>query len=493
MRHLTVRVAWHDNQWNGAICTAPSRNSSCIALERIRRERKDTRENALAGRAWGELAPGDLPPCIEESGGFMNVTEWTRTFIHVSQRSMSRRRAPGSGLRPTKVRVAPYTAFAVPYRWMLTDHQQGIADEQPQPLPPDEPPPHPTTWVFSPARQEALGRRFFGQLTPEQSLVFFYCKEGQPLDDRISRLVVGVGRIRAVGMQRYYDSETDHTFPFWDREIHHSIRPDGADGFLLPYHAYLEPTGDADEDVRRLALLDQIAVAVAPAHQRAFSFASEHATSDAALSTLARCLVAVRRVRAHGIAEGPWDERELWLNDQMAMVWRDRGAFPGLGSALQAFGLRVGTALVYELTAAGVITPDDNPWPVVDALLRGNADAPAEYEPYLNPLRQVWAALPSERRALLDVLARFDLTPEQAARWFDPIQRRQATSAFVTDSELLVNPYRITEVDLGDKDSLPVAVEVIDRGIFPLEPVKDLMSSRLKSSRMEHGTCSRPP
>jgi len=471
MRHLTVRVAWHDNRWNGAICRAPSHNSSCVALERIRRDRKDAREDTLAGRAWGALAPGDLPPCIEESGGFMNATEWTRTFVHVSQRT-SRRRGPPSPLRATKVRVAPYTAFAVPYRWMLTDHQQSIADEQPQPLPPDEPPPHPTTWVFSPARQEALGRRFFGQLTPEQSLVFFYCKEGQPLDDRISRLIVGVGRILAVGMQRYYDSETDQTYPFWDREIHHSIRPDGVDGFLLPYHAYLTPTGDADEDARRLALLDEIAVEVAPAHQRAFSFAAEHATSDAALSTLARCLIAVRRIRAHGIAEGPWDERELWLNDQMALVWRDRGAFPGLGSALQAFGLRVGTAFVYELAEAGVITPDDNPWPVVDAMLRGNRDAPAGYEPYLAPLRQVWVALPTERRALLDLLARFDLTPEQAARWYDPARRHEVAAQPLTDGEILANPYRMAEVALGDTEAPPVTVEVIDRGIFPLDSIR---------------------
>jgi len=471
MRHLTVRVAWHDNQWNGAVCRAPSHNSSCIAIERIRRDRRDAHENALAGHAWGALEQRDLPPCIEESGGFMNDSEWTRTFIHVSQRTV-RRRAPRSPLRATKVRVAPYTAFAVPYRWMLSDHQQGIEDEQPQSLPPDEAPPHPTTWVFSTTRQEALARRFFDRLTPEQSLVFFYCKDGQPLDDRISRLIVGVGRIVAVGLQRFYDSESDQTFPFWDREIHHSIRPDGVDGFLLPYHAYLAPTGDPDEDARRLTLLDEIAVEVAPAHQRAFSFAAEHASSDAALSTLARCLVAVRRVRAHGIAEGPWDERELWLNDQMAKVWRDRGAFPGLGTALQAFGLRMGTALVYELAEAGVITPDSNPWPVIDALLRGNTPAPTGYEPFLAPLRQVWAALPDERRQLLDLLARFDLAPEQAARWYDPARRHEAATQQLTDGEMLANPYRIGEVAIGDADTPPVSVEVIDRGVFPLDSIR---------------------
>jgi len=34
--HLTLRVAWHDSQWNGTVCAQPSLNSFCTALPRIR-------------------------------------------------------------------------------------------------------------------------------------------------------------------------------------------------------------------------------------------------------------------------------------------------------------------------------------------------------------------------------------------------------------------------------------------------------------------------
>ena len=64
---------------------------------------------------------------------------------------------------------------------------------------------------------------------------------------------------------------------------------------------------------------------------RVFSYFSEHAVPDVALSTLVRCLDAVRKIRQHGIAEGPWEAREEWLNEQIARTWIDRGAFPGLG------------------------------------------------------------------------------------------------------------------------------------------------------------------
>jgi hypothetical protein len=78
---------------------------------------------------------------------------------------------------------------------------------------------------------------------------------------------------------------------------------------------------------------------------RSFSYAAELAAPDVALSTLVQCLAAVRKIREHGIAPGPWERREEWLNSQIALAWRDRGAFPGLGAALEALGMRLGTAM----------------------------------------------------------------------------------------------------------------------------------------------------
>src|SRR5262249_45142302 len=160
-----------------------------------------------------------------------------------------------------------------------------------------------------------------------KSLVFFYTKEGQPIGDSINRLVVGVGRLTKVGPLSPHDSEgSKASYPMWDRLIEHSIRPDGEEGFLLPYHAYLAPTGDPDEDTRRLQQLREIAVVPESAHMRTFAYFSEHATPDVALSTLIRCLDSVRRIRQHGIAEGPWELREEWLNEQIAQTWTERGA-----------------------------------------------------------------------------------------------------------------------------------------------------------------------
>ncbi len=374
MRHLTLRVAWHDRAWDGAVCHRPSNNAFCLALDRVRERRNDAYEDGVAGRHWADLDGNSQPPCRDEAAAFMTAREWTRVLRHPYQQIRETQETHGH-LNPTAVKVPPYATFCVPFAWMTHRSQGEISERLPNRLPEDREPPFPTNWVFGRQRQEALLKTFFDALTPSESLVFFYTKEGQPISDSINRLVVGVGRLTKIGPMLEYDSEgSKATYPAWDRLVHHSIRADGADGFLLPYHAYLAPTGDPDEDARRVELLREIAVVPESGHVRVFSYFSEHASPDVALSTLMRCLDSVRRIRRHGIAEGPWHLREEWLNEQIARTWIDRGAFPGLGAALEALGMRLGTALALELIAGGHVASDADPWPVVDALLRGEAD-----------------------------------------------------------------------------------------------------------------------
>ena len=468
MFHLTARVAWHDSRWNGTVCRQPSCNAFCAALDRIREERDDAREDAIAGKRWSTLEPDELPACKAESGAFMNKEEWSRRFVHPYASNQKAADTHGH-LKPTLVRIPSFATFVVPFAWMLKSEQQAIDERLPMPLPLDEEAPFPSPWVFGRERQEAILKLFASHLAPERSLVFFYCKEGQPLGDTIARLVMGVGRITNVAQPKAYDvSKEKPTHLMWDLLIHHTIRPDGEDGFLLPYHDYLEPTGDAAEDARRERLLREIAVPADPAHVRVFSYAAELAPADIALSTLVRCLESVRKIREHGIAKGPWERREEWLNQQIAQAWQDRGPFPGLGPALEALGMRLGTALALELRSTGTVKADADPWPTVDAILRGKRKPPQPaYAEDLKAIQETWTDLPDERRALLKLLSRFALTTEQTLRWFDPKGRAKGTAAKVTDEEILANPYRMSEVDLGDRNDSPVSVGTIDRALLP--------------------------
>ena len=344
-----MRVAWHDAAWDGTVCRHPSANPYCVALERVRKERLDEKEDGLAERRWADLQATELPPCIAESGGFMSSHPWKRLFKHPYQDNSKVSETHGV-LEPTEIPVPAYASFAVPFWWMLTANQTEIEARVPAGLPPDERAPFPTAWVFGQARQNALLEHMFGHVNDDDSpgpssLVFFYTKEGHPLSQDLTRLVVGVGEVRKLSALIPYESKRLKPYPLWDRIVEHSVRLGSKDGFLLPYHEYLRSTGDPVEDDRRIGLLGEIAVAVDPAHMRAFSYGAELAGPDAALATLVRCLEAVRAIRSHGVVDGPWDGREEWLNRKISEVWRLRGPYPGVGAVLEAIDLRLGTGL----------------------------------------------------------------------------------------------------------------------------------------------------
>lgn len=50
LRHISIRVPWHDSGWNGTVCCAPHLNGACAKLKRIAGHKKDDQETPLAGR-----------------------------------------------------------------------------------------------------------------------------------------------------------------------------------------------------------------------------------------------------------------------------------------------------------------------------------------------------------------------------------------------------------------------------------------------------------
>lgn len=473
-KHLSIRVPWHDNKWDGTVCRAPSNNAYCLVLPRIHEDKDEKWEDkkGVAGKHWAALSKR-RPPCEAESAAFMNYQEWSRTFTHPYQDIP---KAEHGHLLPTTFRVPPFSTYAVPFWWMLRRNQKKIQESFPEMLPPDEKPPFKTPWVYNPKRQETLLELFFNKGIQEgKSLVFFYCKNGTPVNENFPRLIVGVGIIvKDHGIQRY-DVIKGYRYPMWDRLISHSIRPLGTkgeeNGILLPYHEYLEPTGDPEEDNRRLKLLQEITVAVDAQNVREFSYASEHVSHDTALKLLTKILDAIRAIRGHGIVPGPWARREDWVNQRIAELWQARGAFPGLGSVLEAFGVRHGTALSYDLVALGMIGENEDPWPIVDKLFRGEISPPKEvYAGDLEALGSTWRSLPKERKELLTLLSRFSLTPNQAKRWYSR-EERAKFGIKISDLEIISNPYVIAELDETDGMEPAVSVSVIDMGLLPDEIV----------------------
>ena len=216
LRHLTVRAAWHDSAWNGRICAAPNANSYCLDLDRIRAGRNDAQEDADAGADITTLVIERLPACQAENGQFMNPKSYSRIMRH-PYATNNKAAATHGNLRPATVTVPPYSTFAIPFAWMLSRAQDELAERIGQVMPPETEAPFDSPWVFSGQRQHALLEHVFDQLIPTQSLVVFYTKSGHPLGDDISRLILGVGTLTALGGPILYPDSTGKAsqYPAW--------------------------------------------------------------------------------------------------------------------------------------------------------------------------------------------------------------------------------------------------------------------------------------
>ncbi|QPC88565.1 AAA family ATPase [Mesorhizobium sp. NBSH29] len=470
-QNITVRVPWHDTGWTGHVCAAPSANTSCLALARIALGKRADQDK-FAGAAFDMLAAPDLPPCVDERAGFLSGQDLFLTKEHPYKAS-----SPDTHghFGETSLRFEAYSAACIPFGWMLRrqvegDDRLGISGKADAfrlgydvAREPDLP--FTTSWVQDKSNQLIMLDTFFGALEPEASLCVFYAKR-TPLAEDHRRVIIGIGRVKGVGQSTEYSYDSPGTLKgvLWERNVRHSLRSNGkSDGFLMPYHALLAAAeGDPSLDLAAC-------VAFAPDDQfNAYSFGSEHLDDDAAIASLLACAAALRAAVERADVEV---EASLqWIDTEIARLWKARGVHPGLGSALSAFGLDHGALLAHEMVRTGAEYGK-----VFDAFrfIDGFVADPQQFSQaeslgFGASFREKWQGLPSERRHLLELVARCNLQPNQALRIYQPSVRK--LSRPTTDTEILTNPYLIFERD--DEAADRIGFGVIDRGVFPAEAVR---------------------
>lgn len=82
LRHLSIRVPWHDDGWNGTICKQPTENTACICLGAIHEGRDDRWEEDHKGKPVDEDAKAKKPPCIRERAAFMCPRKLDDELLH---------------------------------------------------------------------------------------------------------------------------------------------------------------------------------------------------------------------------------------------------------------------------------------------------------------------------------------------------------------------------------------------------------------------------
>lgn len=465
LKHLSIRVPWHDNSWDGTICRNPKTNGACLVLKNCALNRDDGKEQKYAGQRLNELDEDDYPVCIGERATFMAPFPIYKTLRHPYAETSPNTHGH---LRPTRITFPSFSGPAVPYHWMLKSNVKEKNekfslnyDDRREPTL-DWATNGNDHWVQEVQNQKALLNCFFEHLEAETSLVFFYAKQVPFVEDS-GRVVTGVGRIKKIiPSEPYEGSNSRFGAAYWEHMIHHSIRPDGKNGFLLPYHAAIDYQKEhAEFDIAELA------VVVPGDKQFEFSYAAEHVSNDTAIGVLLDCVKSLEKAEALGIGQKHRASIQ-WIHDEISKLEKLRGHYPGMGAALYAFGIEKGHFVAAEIINQ-LEDENDNPWDLFEKAIWNHdgilSDEVAALIPAVSKkLYQLLARKEDRTRIdLLHLISRFDLSLDQA-KYLYVEEERVAKGIVRGDTEYLKNPYLIYE-DLYNTLS-PVSISTIDLGMY---------------------------
>ncbi|MEA2033231.1 MAG: hypothetical protein U9N41_06575 [Euryarchaeota archaeon] len=124
-KHLTVRMAWHDNNWNGKICENPGENIYCVGnhsllSERIARNRDLEIEKKKSDRKIDQI-DDYIPPCFWSCNAFSNQN---CRIKHKFPFSFS-----DTEIDEIEEILSPYSVFSWPFRLSFNHSKEKRAKE----------------------------------------------------------------------------------------------------------------------------------------------------------------------------------------------------------------------------------------------------------------------------------------------------------------------------------------------------------------------------
>ena len=365
-QHISIRVPWHDHDWDGTVCTEPMNNNACLRLHNIAENRDDKAEIALCGQCMAyhvnELS------CIGEGSCFMYPSDIVKITEHPYKKS---NKATHGHFLPTAITYPAYSFPGRPFAWTMRNNIEQWKefyniDYQPEREPKLN---FYTVWVQEGRNQKAIFDYFYGDVVENESLCIAYAKQVPFVEDTRRRVIIGIGHIKkiipAVEYEHNHTNENSLRSMTWETMICHSIRENHEDGFVIPYRQMMKYTETHPD-------FDMASVTVfAPDDAfNQFSYATEYVSYDAVIDVIQSCIKAFSII--NGCLAEDYTNVLDWLNDELLKVWEDRGAFPGLGPMLCALTIKQGVIIAKRMQED--MENDCDIWERLDALIANPKD-----------------------------------------------------------------------------------------------------------------------
>lgn len=434
--HMSIRLAWHSDGWNGHICKRPCENVYCVGQHSYPGTLVgETRDLEFEKKHAGESCA--LHPCRAACG--LSVNAFGKESIQVKVDTPSWWEEGDAD--PAILTLPPYTVCTWCYEAMY--HESVFSGEKGR--------------KYNNQRRQKNAEEYFARFEEGKSLVFYYAGYSNPFSENEENnyVVVGVSRIKKIDDFHYYENPTNQIKAdfaggvVWQKPIT-SNYPN--EGFAVPYWKYMENE----------SILDRIVIK--PLHRSPFKYGSREVSDDDAIEIILQLLNTVEVLIEAGDDTENWEERKRWLNGVLGELWKARGPYPGFASAMMNMGLE---SLVQHYIA---ITNEQDMKVFRDEvrqLLYGSRDDVFGHRvDALKTVRREFQLLEDEeQQLLLDILPRFDLTADQMR--FILSENREDVSITASLTEIAENPYLIFEQYHGMDPDDSIPFYKIDNGMIP--------------------------
>lgn len=449
INHISVRIAWHNDGWNGCICKKPKENTYCIGPHSYpgemiaeARDIKWESQEKVAGHSCAKLE--NIPPCIYSINAF--GMEQLRAYAD-----------PPSWFNDGSKRrywdLPPSTTCVWPYEEMYTEdvkHPEGKGQK------------------YDNEKRMERAKQFFSKLTPDKSLIFYYANYSNPFSEDESKkyVIVGISRLKTIGNYNFYEGVSEENKKkyaggfVWQMPVT-SHYPD--EGFRIPYHLYLNKPEIND-------------ILLVPENDRNFKYAARHISDDDALDLVERFLEIVKRLIEIGDRSENWVARRDWLQVLIAELWQSRGAFPGLPKVLDYLGFNAAIEYFKNESSKSM---EKEAKETIFSFLGGAGKSTLAHDMKLseeakNKVQRQWALKSSDEKHLLkDIFLRFDISRDQIKKIIS--SDRENSSITASLGEIGDNPYILSEQFIGDNPDDRIPFNKIDHGILP-SPETELKS-----------------
>jgi exodeoxyribonuclease V alpha subunit len=325
--HVTLRVAWHDNKWNGSICNDPENNTYCncfhsLLSERIRKRKDENMELEISNKGKALADINYLPPCF-----------WSANLFGGKSINVKHDNPAAESLKEIKEELPAYSMLSWPFAvsFTRTQKEQNESGAYPKNL------------------ESVRIPRFSAKMHENKSIAFMYAKFSNPLTEEEQQyLVVGAGMIsnkQNASEIKHFGPESEiekikqrprsnfkyRNFPSMNWAMRFGFEDYST--VRMPYHEYLEEA-EKLEDKDKDEFLKNIKVAITePELEWCFKYVAMDIGDDEAIYTLTKMRKSLMTCRNDGVVPvEEMDERIEKVEDLLNLAWSSRSYFPGFVS-----------------------------------------------------------------------------------------------------------------------------------------------------------------